>query len=89
MNYHYVVEMEVDELEECLIMRCSTFQGASYVCDILSEHFPYALFDVAEERPAIHLRDYDPERYAEIRDLIPPPKGKSRPNLIVVEGGKG
>jgi hypothetical protein len=88
MNHHHVVELEVDELEECLIMRCSTFQGASHICDILNDHFPYAVFDVLTDRPAIHLKDYDPERYAEIRDLIPPPKGKSRPNLIVVDGGK-
>jgi hypothetical protein len=88
MIYYYVVEMEVDELEECFIMRCSTFQGASYVCEILSANFPYALFDVSEEMPLIHLKDYDPERYAEIRDLIPPPKGGTGPNLIVVDGGK-
>jgi len=88
MNHHHVVELEVDELEECLIMRCSTFQGASHICDILNDHFPYAVFDVLTDRPAIHLKDYDPERYAEIRDLIPPPKGGTGPNLIVVEGGK-
>ena len=69
-------------------MRCSTFQGASHICDILNDHFPYAVFDVLTDRPAIHLKDYDPERYAEIRDLIPPPKGGTGPNLIVVDGGK-
>jgi len=88
MNHHHVVELEVDELEECLIMRCSTFQGASHICDILNDHFPYAVFDVLTDRPAIHLKDYNPERYAEIRDLIPPPKGGTGPNLIVVDGGK-
>lgn len=88
MIYYYVVEMEVDELEECFIMRCSTFQGASYVCEILSANFPYALFDVSEEMPLIHLKHYNPERYAEIRDLIPPPKGGTAPNLIVIDGGK-
>ena len=88
MNHHHVVELEVDELEECLIMRCSTFQGASHICDILNDHFPYAVFDVLTDRPAIHLKDYDSERYAEIRDLIPPPKGGTGPNLIVVDGGK-
>ena len=88
MNHHHVVELEVDELEECFIMRCSTFQGASHICDILNDHFPYAVFDVLTDRPAIHLKDYNPERYAEIRDLIPPPKGGTGPNLIVVDGGK-
>ena len=88
MIYYYVVEMEVDELEECFIMRCSTFQGASYICEILSANFPYALFDVSEEMPLIHLKHYNPERYAEIRDLIPPPKGGTGPNLVVVDGGK-
>jgi len=86
---HYVVEMYVDELEECLIMKCSNFEGASYICELLSEHFPNSSFDVSESRPNVHLKNYDPERYAEIRNLLISPKETQTPKLIVVQGGKG
>ena len=85
---HYVVECEVDELEECLIMRCSTFHGASHMVDILSEAFPNAVFDVMEDEPHIHMRNYNPERYQALKEIIVGKQKNHGPQLIVINGGR-
>tara|TARA_R110002020_G_scaffold452698_1_gene667203 strand:- start:345 stop:611 length:267 start_codon:yes stop_codon:yes gene_type:complete len=87
MKYN-VVELDVDEIEKCLIMRCSTFEGADYICSILLDHFPFDQFIVSEEKPLIHMRNYNPERYMEIRNIIMGSGKKNRPQLIVIDGGK-
>lgn len=83
---YYVVEMYVDELEECLVMRCSTIESASLICEKLSEAFPNAVFDIMDTEPVIKLRDYSPERYEELRSVLS--SRPKQPQLIVIEGGK-
>jgi len=85
MDY-YVVEMYVDELEECLVMKCSTIESASLICEKLEEAFPNAVFDIMDTEPVIKMRDYNLERYEELRNVL---TSKPRnPQLIVIEGGK-
>jgi|TARA_R110002167_G_scaffold248818_3_gene454919 hypothetical protein len=83
-----VIELDVDEIEECLIMRCSTFESADYLCSLFLDHFPLAQFAVSQRTPAIHIKDYNPERYKELRKLILSKEESTKPNLIVIDGGK-
>tara|TARA_R110000765_G_scaffold265283_1_gene364729 strand:+ start:374 stop:640 length:267 start_codon:yes stop_codon:yes gene_type:complete len=83
-----VVELDVDELEECLIMRCSTFESADYLMNLFLDHFPLAQFAVTQDIPVIHMRDYNFERYSELRDIITRKVENDIPNLIVIDGGK-
>ncbi len=85
-KFYYVVELYVDELNECLIMRCSTCEGADHICGLLNEAFPEAVFDVWDSEPVLAMRDYDPERYQEIKNVLT--SRPTRPQLIVTEGGK-
>ena len=85
MNY-YVVELYVDELEECLVMRCSTIDSASLICDKLSEAFPNDAFDISETEPVIKMRDYNKERYEELKGVLT--SKTSHPQLILIQGGK-
>lgn len=85
-KHYYVVEMYVDELNECLIMRCSTIEGADQICGLLNEAFPEAVFDVWDTEPVLAMRNYNPERYQEIKNVLT--SRPSRPQLIVIEGGK-
>tara|TARA_R100001377_G_scaffold13216_1_gene6645 strand:+ start:76 stop:342 length:267 start_codon:yes stop_codon:yes gene_type:complete len=83
-----VIELDVDELEECLIMRCSTFEGADHICNILLEHFPSAQFALTQEIPTVHMKDYYPERFKEIKTVLFSKEINPKPNLIVIDGGK-
>jgi len=83
-----VIELDVDELEECLIMRCSTFEGADYLCNTFLDYFPLAQFAVSQDVPAVHMRDYNPERYSELRDIITRKEENTKPTFIVIDGGK-
>jgi len=85
MDY-YVVEMYVDELEECLIMRCSTIESAGLICEKLEEAFPNAVFDIMDTEPVIKMRDYILERYEELRNILT--SKPKNPQLIVIQGGK-
>ena len=86
-NY-YVVALYVDELEEGLVMRCSTIEGAGHISEILNEEFPNATFDVSDEEPKIHLRNYAPDWFNEIKNKIVSSRVSSKPKLIVIDGGK-
>jgi len=52
------------------------------------DHFPLAQFAVSQRTPAIHIKDYNPERYKELRKLILSKEESTKPNLIVIDGGK-
>ena len=85
MDY-YVVEMYVDELVECFVIESSTIESASLICEKLEEAFPNAVFDIMDTEPVIKMRDYNLERYEELRNVL---TSKPRnPQLIVIEGGK-
>jgi len=83
-----VIELDVDELEECLIMRCSTFEGADLLMNMLHDHFPLAQFAVSQRTPTVHLKDYYPERFDEVKSIIFNKDKDTVPNLIVIDGGK-
>ena len=52
----------------------------------LEEAFPNAVFDIMDTEPVIKMRDYNLERYEELRNVL---TSKPRnPQLIVIEGGK-
>ena len=87
MKYN-VVELAIDELEEYLIMRCSSFNNADRICNLLLDYFPLDQFAVSEERPVIHMRDHKPERYIEVRNIILSSNENKGPQLIVIDGGK-
>jgi|TARA_R110000803_G_scaffold151946_3_gene217020 hypothetical protein len=87
MKYN-VVELDVDEIEECLIMRCSSFNSADRICNLLLDYFPLDQFAVSEERPVIHMRKHKPERYVEVRNVILNSNKSTGPQLIVIDGGK-
>jgi hypothetical protein len=52
------------------------------------DHFPLAQFAVTQDIPVIHMRDYNFERYSELRDIITRKVENDIPNLIVIDGGK-
>lgn len=87
MKYN-LVELDVDEIEECLIMRCSSFNNADRICNLLLDYFPLDQFAISEERPVIHMRDHKPERYIEVRNVILSSNETKGPQLIVINGGR-
>lgn len=84
----YIVELYVDEIGECLVMRCSTIEGASMIADMLAMAMPDLAFDITNKQPLIHLRDYDPDKYQRIKNYILNEDVEVRPRLIVINGGK-
>ena len=58
------------------------------ICNILLDHFPLAQFALTQEIPAIHMKDYHPERFKEIKTIIFAKEINTKPNLIVIDGGK-
>jgi len=85
---YYVVELYVDEIGECLVMRCSTIEGAAIVCEMLSDALPDLSFDITDSQPKIHVRDYNPEKYERIKELILGRQEETKPRFIVIDGGK-
>tara|TARA_R110000772_G_scaffold252466_1_gene367872 strand:+ start:273 stop:581 length:309 start_codon:yes stop_codon:yes gene_type:complete len=85
---YYIVESYVDEIDECLVMRCSTIEGASHIADMLAIAIPDMTFDIKDVQPMIHLRDYDPDKYARVKEYILGGNDPPRPKLILIQGGK-
>ena len=69
-------------------MRCSTIEGAAIVCDMLSDALPDLSFDITDRQPKIHVRDYNPEKYERIKELILGRQEETKPRFIVIDGGK-
>tara|TARA_R110000803_G_scaffold23420_1_gene57558 strand:- start:1294 stop:1602 length:309 start_codon:yes stop_codon:yes gene_type:complete len=85
---YYIVESYVDEIDECLVMRCSTIEGAANIADMLAIAMPDMTFDIKDKQPMIHLRDYNPEKYARVKEYIMGEDNPPRPRLILLQGGK-
>ena len=62
--------------------------GADLLMNMLHDHFPLAQFAVSQRTPTVHLKDYYPERFDEVKSIIFNKDKDTVPNLIVIDGGK-
>lgn len=88
---YYVVQMDVDEEEQCEIFRCISKQSADDMVAELSDWF-VGWFEVLDKKPKQHLIEYDPclhhtyNRHL-LRGFLQEHLADTKPNLVVIDGG--